>query len=175
VFSLIPHPDVHTITPLVSGVPLPDLISEFEKAENYEPAGGYRGIVPAWFDYGPLEKYFLGECQPDSYWAKQGGQYVLGCECGEVGCWPLLCRIRVQDDNVIWDQFKQPYRDTRDYSHFGPLVFDGAQYRNALASLKAEWSRIARTPRDPLRRRATMHSGATATPSFGTTPIARRA
>ena len=53
-------PEVLAVTPSVNGIPLPQLISEFEGARHYEPAGGYVGIVPKWFDYGPLEKYFLG-------------------------------------------------------------------------------------------------------------------
>lgn len=134
------YPRVLAITPYLNDVSLTELASEFEKTSNYEPAGGYGGLVPKWFDYGPLEKYFLGEYGKDSYWAKLGGVYILGCECGEAGCWPLECRIRVEGHNVIWDQFRQPHRETRDYSHFGPFVFEGAQYRDALAKLLAQVS-----------------------------------
>ena len=80
---------VLAVTPAVNGVRLPDLVTKFEEAKNYEPVGGYGGIIPGWFDYGPLEKYFLGEYGQDSYWAKLGTAYILGCKCGEVGCWPL--------------------------------------------------------------------------------------
>jgi hypothetical protein len=134
------HPRVLTITPCVNEVSLTQLISEFEKAQSYEPAGGYSGIVPKWFDYGPLEKYFLGQYSRNSYWAELGAEYILGCECDEVGCWPLQCRIRIEGDDVVWDQFRQPHRDARDYSHFGPFVFGGAQYRDALTKLIAQIS-----------------------------------
>jgi hypothetical protein len=134
------YPQVLAITPFVNDVSLSQLVSEFEKARGYEPAGGYNGIVPKWFKYGPLEKYFLGEHDPDSYWAKLGAEYILGCECGEVGCWPLECRIKIQSEDVIWHRFRQPHRSARDYSQFGPFVFAGAQYRDALTKLVAQMS-----------------------------------
>jgi hypothetical protein len=136
------YPRVLAITPFVNDIPLSRLVSEFEKAQSYEPAGGYSGIVPKWFDYGPLDKYFLGDFGQDSYWAKLGAEYILGCECGEVGCWPLQCKIRVVGDDVVWDEFRQPHRPARDYSHFGPFVFEGAQYRDALTKLVAQMSEL---------------------------------
>jgi len=126
------RPNAVSITPLIGGVLLTQLISDFEKSKEYEPAGRYAGIVPAFFRYGPLDEYFLGESGPDSYWRKIGGVYVLSCPCGEAGCWPLQCRIRVEGDDVIWGDFRQPHRPARDYSGFGPFFFDGAQYRDAL-------------------------------------------
>jgi hypothetical protein len=61
--------------------------------------------------------------------------YLLGCQCGEVGCWPLLARIRAEDESVVWDSFEQPNRKDRNYSGFGPFVFDAEQYREAVAAL----------------------------------------
>jgi hypothetical protein len=84
--------------------------------------------------------YFLGEID-DGYWKQTGGVYVLGCECGEVGCWPLQCCIRSEGDVVIWDSFQQPHRAARDYSAFGPFVFDGQQYRAAVRDLVDNVSR----------------------------------
>jgi hypothetical protein len=43
------HPQVLAIISKVNGVPLPQLVSEFEKVKAYEPAGAYAGIVPQWF------------------------------------------------------------------------------------------------------------------------------
>src|SRR4051812_46116737 len=53
---------------------------------------------------------------------------VLGCECGEWGCWPLMARIAMTAELVIWDSFEQPHRKTRDYTAFGPFRFDRNQY-----------------------------------------------
>ena len=71
-----------------------------------------------------------------SVWQEMGGIYVLGCDCGEAGCWPLLCRVRLAGDTVIWDQFRQPHRPTRDYTQFGPFVFDAEQYRTAAMNIQ---------------------------------------
>jgi hypothetical protein len=111
------YPRVLATTPFVNDISLTQLISEFEKAQSYEPAAGYSGIVPKW---------------PGQLLGKLGAEYILDCECGEVGCWPLQCKIRVVGDDVVWDEFRQPHRAARDYSHFGPFVFEGAQYRDAL-------------------------------------------
>ncbi len=62
---------------------------------------------------------------------------VLGCECGEWGCWPLLARITATTDLVTWDAFEQPHRKTRDYVAFGPFQFDRHQYDDALRALSA--------------------------------------
>ena len=124
-----------SITPFIGGVPLTQLISDFEKAKEYDPAGGYAGIVPAFFRYGPLDEYFLGESEPHSYWGEIGGVYVLGCSCGEASCWPLQCRIRVESEDVIWSDFRQPHRPLRNYSDFGPFHFGGEQYRAAIDKL----------------------------------------
>lgn len=136
---------VTVVIPHINGVPLVRVIDDFEKAKQFEPAGGYGGLVPQFFEYGPLEKYFLGEFDSGSYWSSLGGVYVLGCGCGEVGCWPLQCQISVQSHDVIWKEFCQPHRKTRDYSDFGPFVFDCVQYRDALVKLIADFSDVPAT------------------------------
>lgn len=120
-----------TVTPLVDGASLADLIEQFESAKTMEPAGGYAGIVPWYFNFGPLTAYFLGESTVD-YWRDLGKVALLGCECGEVGCWPLFARVTVADSEVAWSEFEQPHRPARDYSEFGPFEFDLGEYRAAL-------------------------------------------
>jgi hypothetical protein len=140
-------PVVYVVTPVVNGAPLTQLIKSFEDGQQFEPAGGYGGLVPQFFDYGPLDRYLMGDCEPDSYWARLGSIYVLGCDCGEVGCWPLLCRVTLDSDAVVWDRFKQPHRPERDYSQFGPFVFDAAQYRTAVRALQVQFSEMLSTGR----------------------------
>lgn len=36
---------------------------------------------------------------------------------------------------VVWDEFRQPRRRERDYSGFGPYLFDRARYEAAVAEL----------------------------------------
>src|ERR1035438_5522687 len=80
------HPEELSLTPLLSGTPLTELVLSFEREHSFEPAGGYAGL-PNWSSYGPLERYFMGESD-DEFFAK--GCYLLECNCGIVGCWPLL-------------------------------------------------------------------------------------
>jgi hypothetical protein len=125
------------VMPVVDRTPLSEMISAFEREQHFEPAGGYGGLIPEWFRYGALDRYFLGDFEEDSYFARLERVYVLGCQCGEVGCWPLLARISVGNVSVTWDSFQQPHRKERDYSSFGPIVFDAQQYREAIAALRS--------------------------------------
>lgn len=58
----------------------------------FDPVGGYGGLIPESFNFGTLDRYFLGDFEPNSYFAEIGGVYLLGCDCGEVGCWPTSRR-----------------------------------------------------------------------------------
>jgi hypothetical protein len=149
-FSIEPFgdytPPVFAVLPVVNGTPLTELISAFEAAQHFEPAGGYRGLIPQFFNYGRFDRYFMGEFESGGNWAQIGCVYLLGCDCGEVGCWPLECQIQVDGDAVVWHSFKQPHRPERDYSIFGPFVFDARQYREAVVALNAKLS--ARLPAD---------------------------
>jgi hypothetical protein len=74
----------------------------------------------------------------DEYFAK--GHYLLGCgDCGELGCWPLQGRIGRKGNIVIWDSFSQPHRPLRDYSNFGPFLFDLEPYRTAVLDAAAHF------------------------------------
>lgn len=127
---------VTVITPRIDGVLLSSLAERFEQSRGmHDPAGGYGGLIPAFFRYGPLDRYFLGESKTDCFANAPGRIYVLGCACGEVECWPLTCRVDRRSDAVAWQSFQQPHRPARDYSAFGPFVFELKQYEEALRSL----------------------------------------
>jgi hypothetical protein len=136
-FTIQPFEGTFAVTPVVSGTPLPEMIAAFEREQHFEPAGGYGGLIPEWFEYGPLDRYFLGSFEKASYFARMGCVYLLGCECGEVGCWPLTACIRAGDESVTWDFFQQPHRKERDYAGLGSFVFDAKQYREAVAALRS--------------------------------------
>lgn len=58
---------------------------------------------------------------------------------GDVGCWPLMACIEMTSDSVTWSDFEQPHRRERwSYKAAKPLVFDRAQYANAVAVAAAE-------------------------------------
>jgi hypothetical protein len=119
--------DPVVVSPIVDGRPFYDMVEDFETRSGLnDPAGGYGGLIPSRYHFGPLDLHFLGQ---SSHRVDQR-TIVLGCDCGEVGCWPLECKIDVENDAVTWHSFRQPYRTERDYSQFGPFVFDLGQYKN---------------------------------------------
>ncbi|MEU7187498.1 hypothetical protein [Streptomyces sp. NPDC045470] len=121
------------VIPCIDGMPLTDLIDRFETGAGMQPAGdAYGGIFPQLFPYGPMEDHFHGR-SADTW----GMTLLLGCECGEPGCWPLTARITVTGDLVIWDSFEQSHRPERDYTAFGPFRFDRNRYRDAVQALSA--------------------------------------
>lgn len=137
-FNVQPFEGTLSITPVVDGISLPEIVTAFEREQHFDPAGGYGGLIPEWFKYGALDRYLLGDFERDSYFARMNRVYLLGCQCGEVGCWPLLARIRAEGESVLWDSFEHPHRKERDYSGFGPFVFDSEQYRVAVAALLSQ-------------------------------------
>lgn len=126
------------VTPCIDGTALSDLAKAYEITRGYDdPAGGYGGLVPDYMRFGPLDDYFLGRgkspCRQDD-----GTQYMLGCQCGEVGCWPLIGRVVELPDAYEWRDFYNPYREARDYQGFGPFRFEASGYAQAVAQMMKE-------------------------------------
>jgi hypothetical protein len=120
------------VVPAIDGVLLTDLVGTYELGLAMDPAGhAYGGLVPALYRFGAMDRHYRG----GSTEAFGPAIPVLGCECGEWGCWPLLARISVCPDGVTWDEFAQPRRPVRDYSGLGPFHFTRDQYEDALADL----------------------------------------
>jgi hypothetical protein len=121
------------ITPCIDGVPLTELIASFEHERGYsDPAGGYGGLSHDFFDFGPADQYFQGH---GPFFPNDPGEiWVLGCACGEAGCWPLLCSVEMAGTHVRWESFRQPFRPARDYSGFGPFIFAKEKYETAVRS-----------------------------------------
>jgi hypothetical protein len=126
------------VIPVVDGEPLTDRIHEFERATGMETrAVSYGGLIPAYFRFGPASTHYLAG---DDSVAEDAKIPVLGCQCGEWGCWPLLARVILDDDAVTWTDFEQPHRRDRDYSGFGPFVFDRRAYEEAVAEIADAWA-----------------------------------
>lgn len=86
-FAVVPlsqEEPLPSVVPVLNGVRLTNLIEGFERAHHYEPAGGYAGLVPSNFNFGPLDQYFMA-IGTDSIFVDER-HYLLGCQCGEVGC-----------------------------------------------------------------------------------------
>lgn len=119
------------LLPYIDNVSLLDLVSAFEHAAAYDVPGGYAGLILDHFDFGDLTAYLNG--RPDSANSANSGPIpLLGCNCGELGCWPLEARVLVDDNLVTWQDFAQPHRPKRDYGSFGPFTFHRTQYDQAV-------------------------------------------
>jgi hypothetical protein len=122
------------LVPVIDGRELTDMIHAFERDNRMEERPvSYGGLIPSFFKFGPLGRHFLGLWE---FAEPRRKVPLLGCNCGEWGCWPLMARITVRDESVVWNEFEQPYRKERDYSGFGPFTFDVAQYQKALAAVR---------------------------------------
>lgn len=113
-------------------------------------AGDYSGL-PASSYLLPSRHFFGEQAHPET--REERVELLLCGGCGEIGCWPILARIAVAEDRVIWNDFQQPHRTGRgksavwDYARFGPFVFERAQYERALR--EAAESRPTHNPQSP--------------------------
>lgn len=57
--------------------------------------------------------------------------------CGEEGCWPVHCRIRENQNSVVWSAFENDQKEHCDPKHPMTYVFDKQQYHNELEKLKS--------------------------------------
>jgi hypothetical protein len=129
----------------INGHDLVDLVRAVENPFAYKEgaasiAGAYAGLPPD-ENTCPPSTHFLGE--PSSALYRFGAKtQVLGCECGEVGCWPLLCLIKAGPTRVTWAEFAQPHRSGTGaqppwrYDELGPFEFERGQYERALEALR---------------------------------------
>ncbi len=131
---------------VINGVGLEELARAVEKpfAERDgtpKIAGKYVGLRLT--DLAPPSRLLFGDAAGDQF--EYGSEtQVLGCECGEPGCWPLVCRILVHEATVEWSGFRQPHRsggkNSAAWSHagLGPFRFDRRSYEKAVRDL-VDW------------------------------------
>jgi len=125
------------VTPIINGRLLCELVADYEVRRGLHSTGELGGIVPAWFNYGPLDAYFLDA--PGGYWDVLGGRYLLGCAgCGEVGCNPIVGKIDAGPAEVVWSAFGREASNEPGYAEFGPFVFERSAYDTALRELVAQ-------------------------------------
>lgn len=120
----------------IDGQPLDELITAYEEDRAFDIVGGYGGLVFFGLKPSELLLYFEAIDPPDIL--EFSHVAVMGCNCGDVGCWPLVCQIQRTDAGVVWTDFQQPHRKDRDYLGFGPFHFELAAYRQTLAALESE-------------------------------------
>lgn len=153
---LLPHPDPSLDSAFaqveirINSVPLLDLVGateesltqrEFDQrvAEGENP-GGLR-IVPGSYMYptvgqlrktrelsfGCAERYFVLQPQDADF----GATVLMGCNCGEPGCWMLLIDSTTTGNIVTWSHFRQFHRPEWQYA-LGPYNFCLEQYRQVI-------------------------------------------
>src|SRR5687767_7822211 len=123
------HSTYDVARPVINGRDLVDLVAAFERGFAGDLAGSYEPLAAN--DLVAPSRHLLGDPQR-LYQYAQGRVALLGCECGESGCWPFVARIDLADDRVTWRDFAQPHRPQWSYAGFGPFVFDRAAYAAAL-------------------------------------------
>ena len=116
---------------LINGRDLVDLVADYERGFGAEVVGGYQALAAE--EILPPSRLLFGEPDP-FYQFREGRVALLTCECGEVHCWPLIARIEVSDERVVWCDFGQPHRPHWSYTGFGPFVFDRTTYEATLSS-----------------------------------------
>ena len=80
----------------------------FMKAEGLDlkPGDDYGHVRPQ-----DLYKDLIEATTSDSF-SHDYGVYLCCCGgCGEPGCWSVTAKVKEEDDNVIWYDFKHEHRD----------------------------------------------------------------
>lgn len=127
---------VDAVDIFVNGRNLVEIVREAERP--FRAREGRPDRVSDYVGLSPEETFLtsprlLGE--PTTFYdhdSAEGKIAVLGCGCGDVGCWPFRVRIKPQEDVVIWDGFEQPHRPAWRYDDLRPFVFDRSQYFSVL-------------------------------------------
>ena len=130
--------DADVMSLYVDEVLLQDLIRPLEQpfadAEgNSDLAGQYVGLANP-IGLGWPSRHYLGE--PKATWFGDGDTILLGCNCGDAGCWPLIARVELDEQHVTWRGFRTGHRDW-DLSSFGPFAFDRQLYERSLRAATA--------------------------------------
>lgn len=129
------------VVPVVDGIALTRRVQSFQAASGIATRDprrdDYGGLIPAHFRSGSARTHWFA--REDAFVDGAGRVPVLGCWCGEWGCWPLLARIEVTRRAVTWSGFRQPSRSERSYEGFGPFVFRRRAYERAVERLAGDW------------------------------------
>lgn len=130
--------NVNTVTPYVNGTSLIELARRVElgqatKQSEPDLAGAYAGLAIGMTQLVDWKPWYLND-EPQS-WFGDGDSCLLGCTCGETGCWPLTAKVAVSHDRVTWSGFRTGHR-AWDLRMLGPFTFHRDQYK---AALTASW------------------------------------
>ena len=127
----------HEAIPLVDGLPLPEVIHAYEHAAGGIPGplDDRGGLVSENYRSGPARENWFGLRDVSG---RSGEIPVLGCSCGEWGCWPTYATVVFDDETVTWREFSN-LDSALPLAQFGPLVFRREDYENAVSLLAPFW------------------------------------
>ena len=139
-FTVLERSGTAEITISINGTSLIELARTVEqpwadREGKPDLAGSYAGLGP--WAFGGTSAHFLD--RPRAVWFGDGDTVLLGCDCGEWGCWPLTADISTGDTTVVWTHFRQGHRDW-DLSALGPFTFERTAYELALRQLDDDLS-----------------------------------
>ncbi|MFL0373757.1 hypothetical protein [Paenibacillus amylolyticus] len=122
-----------------------ELIKKYEMQFEPQIAGGYEG--PSINFLKNINEHLFGELNENDLFNYDGKTQILGCNCGEPECWPLLVKIKVNDEIVVWSEFKQPHRNEDsgeywDYSNLKPLEFNRKQYEEQVSDISKKLKEV---------------------------------
>jgi hypothetical protein len=93
-----------------------------EKEGHPSLAGNYKGLKLKY----TKRDYLLGI--EDAIWGETDDKTAIyECSCGEPGCWPLVCKIIVTENTIIWKNFEQIHRNLDSENgewNYGGLMFE---------------------------------------------------
>lgn len=136
--AALPEMDwVSGVDVLVNGVPLAEharVVEEPFARREQDRRSRRKGLPSLAGSYACLTAsvsaaHYLGK--PEASWFDDGDTVLLGCDCGEWGCWPLTATVTVTPDRVTWSGFRTGHRDW-DLGALGPFAFSRAQYERAV-------------------------------------------
>ena len=135
-FEVLDREGALEIVPMINGARLTDLVHAHEKRNGWTPDDAYGGLIPAYFNFGPMADHYRG-CGGDWLDEQPRQAPLLGCGCGEWGCWPLMATIETRDEFTTWSNLRQPFRPERIYDGLGPYRFERAQFESACEVFRA--------------------------------------
>ncbi len=122
-----------TVTPYIDEVSLVELTRRVEASAaavhgEAKLAGNYAGLVVDGHSHDWTGWYRNDHPQT---WFNDGDSCLLGCRCGDTGCWPLTTRISLDERQVTWSHFRTGHRSWN-LSALGPFTFNRRDYDHAL-------------------------------------------
>ncbi|GAA2320835.1 hypothetical protein GCM10009853_093850 [Glycomyces scopariae] len=91
-------------------------------------AGSYAGLTRLDLIRWP-SRHFLGS---PALTTTGDDTVLLGCDCGDWGCWPLSANVHLTPTTVTWTDFTNEHRPNWDRSTLRPFTFQRPQYESAL-------------------------------------------